>query len=74
MYWDNITAQLSPFLDRGAGLSLYCHSMSRMLSALAGNHGVFAEQLVLGINFNTNHTWAAGTTEWRRWSFNSPPS
>lgn len=71
MYWDNITAQLSPFLDRGAGLSLYCHSMSCMLSALAGNHGVFAEQLVLGINFNTNHTRAAGTTEWRRWSFNS---
>ena len=71
MYWDTITAQLSPFLDRGAGLSLYCHSMSCMLSALAGNHGVRAEQLVLGVYFDTNHTRAAGTEDWRRWSFNS---
>jgi hypothetical protein len=71
MYWDNITAQLTPFLDRGAGLSLYCHSMSCMLSALAGNHGVQAEQLVLGVYFDTNYTRAAGTDSWQRWSFNS---
>ncbi len=71
IYWTSITAQLSGFLDRRAGLSLYCHSMSCTLSALAGNHGVFAEQLVLGVGFDTNLTRAAGTTEWRRWSFNS---
>jgi hypothetical protein len=29
MYWDNITAQLTPFLDRRAGLSLYCHCTRR---------------------------------------------
>lgn len=71
IYWDNITAQLTPFLDRTAGLRLYCHSMSCTLSALAGNHGVYAEQLVLGVNFDTNLTRAAGTDSWNRWSFNS---
>jgi hypothetical protein len=71
IYWDNITAQLTPFLDRAVGLRLYCHSMSCTLSALAGNHGVHAEQLVLGVYFNTNLTRAAGTDSWNRWSFNS---
>ena len=27
IYWDTITAQISAFLDRRSGLSLYCHSM-----------------------------------------------
>ena len=71
MYWSSITAQVSSFLDRREGLSLYCHSMSCMLSALAGNHGVRAEQIVLGVNFTTNLTRAAGTDSWRAWSFNS---
>ncbi len=71
MYWSSITAQMSSFLDRRAGLRLYCHSMSCMLSALAGNHGVRAEQIVLGVGFNTNYARAAGTDSWGRWSFNS---
>ena len=71
IYWDTITAQISAFLDRRSGLSLYCHSMSCTLSALAGNHGVFAEQLVLGVYFDTNLARAAGTSSWGRWSFNS---
>ena len=71
IYWDSITAQISAFLDRRSGLHLYCHSMSCTLSALAGNHGVFAEQLVLGVYFNTNLARAAGTSSWGRWSFNS---
>jgi len=71
IYWDNITAQLTPFLDRAVGLRLYCHSMSCMLSALAGNHGVHAEQLVLGVSFQTNLARAAGTDSWGRWGFNS---
>ena len=45
--------------------------MSCMLSALAGNHGVRAEQIVLGVGFNTNYARAAGTDSWGRWSFNS---
>jgi hypothetical protein len=71
MYWTSITADLSGFLDRSGGLNLYCHSMSCLLSALAGNHGVEAPQIVLGTYFNTNQTRAAGGDEWRRWSFNS---
>ena len=71
MYWSSITAQMSSFLDRRAGLRLYCHSMSCMLSALAGNHGVRAEQIVLGVNFTTNYARAAGTDSWDRWTFNS---
>jgi hypothetical protein len=71
MYWSSITAQISPFLDRREGLRLYCHSMSCMLSALAGNHGVMAEQIVLGVGFYTNYARAAGTDSWGRWSFNS---
>jgi hypothetical protein len=71
MYWTSITAQISSFLDRREGLRLYCHSMSCMLSALAGNHGVMAEQIVLGVGFYTNYARAAGTDTWGRWSFNS---
>ena len=71
IFWSEITAQISAFLDRRSGLHLYCHSMSCTLSALAGNHGVFAEQLVLGVDFYTNQTRAAGTDGWQRWGFNS---
>jgi hypothetical protein len=71
IYWTSITADLTGFLDRSGGLDLYCHSMSCLLSALAGNVGVEAEQIVLGVSFTTNQTRAAGGTTWRRWSFNS---
>lgn len=71
MFWSSITAQMSAFLDRRGGLRLYCHSMSCMLSALAGTHGVEAEQIVLGVGFYTNYARAAGTDSWGRWSFNS---
>ena len=71
MYWSSITADLSGFLDRTGGLDLYCHSMSCLLSALAGNVGVEAPQVVLGVYFTTNQTRAAGGDSWRRWSFNS---
>jgi len=71
MYWSSITAQVSSFLDRREGLSLYCHSMSCMLSALAGTHGVRAEQIVLGVSFRTNYARAAGTDSWGTWGFNS---
>jgi len=71
MYWTSITADLSGFLDRSSGLNLYCHSMSCLLSALSGNVGVDAPQIVLGVYFTTNQTRAAGGDEWRRWSFNS---
>ena len=71
IYWSSITADLTGFLDRSGGLNLYCHSMSCLLSAIAGNVGVEAEQIVLGVGFNTNQTRAAGSDSWRRWSFNS---
>lgn len=71
IYWSSITADLTGFLDRSSGLNLYCHSMSCLLSALAGNVGVEAHQIVLGVGFYTNQTRAAGTDDWQRWSFNS---
>ncbi len=71
IYWSSITADLTGFLDRSSGLNLYCHSMSCLLSALAGNVGVEAQQIVLGVGFTTNQTRAAGTDSWQRWGFNS---
>ncbi len=71
IYWENITADLTSFLDHSRGLSLYCHSMSCMLSTLAGHHGVFAEQIVLGVGFRTHLVRAAGSEDWLTWGFNS---
>jgi hypothetical protein len=69
--WDSITSDLSAWLDRDAGLRLYCHSMSCLLSTLGNSWGADAQQLVLGVNFRTNQTRAANDEDWLRWSFNS---
>lgn len=69
--WDSITSDLSAWLDRDAGLRLYCHSMSCLLSTLGNSWGADAQQLVLGVNFRTNQTRAAHAEDWLRWSFNS---
>ena len=71
MYWDSITSQLSDWLDRRQGLNLYCHSVSCLLSTLGQSWGADAEQIVLGVGFDTNLARAAGTETWGRWSFNS---
>ena len=71
IYWDSIQSNISGWLDREKGIHLYCHSVSCLLSTLAGNLGVEAEQIVLGVGFRTNLTRAAGTDDWLRWSFNS---
>ena len=45
--------------------------MSCLLSVLGNHWGIPAEQIVLGVGFQTNLTRAAGTEDWLRWSFNS---
>ena len=67
--WQYITADLSGWLDRSDGLDLYCHSVSCLLSTLAGHVGIDARQQVLGTSFQTNLTRAAGDDDWQRWSF-----
>ncbi len=71
IYWDYIWVGLSEWLDRDDGIELYCHSVSCLLSTLAGHWGVDAPQQVLGVGFETNLARAAGTDSWGRWSFNS---
>ena len=71
IYWDSISSDLSGWLDRSEGLALYCHSVSCLLSTLAGSVGVDAPQQVIGVGFTTNLTRAAGSETWQRWSFNS---
>jgi hypothetical protein len=71
IYWDYIWVDLSDWLDRDDGIELYCHSMSCLLSTIAGHWGVNAPQQVLGVGFRTNLARAAGTDSWGRWSFNS---
>lgn len=71
IYWDSITSELSSWLDRQDGLSLYCHSVSCLLSTLGQTWGVDAEQIVLGVGFQTNLARAAGSDSWGRWYFNS---
>jgi hypothetical protein len=71
IFWDYAWSELSSWLDRTDGVALYCHSMSCLLSTLAGHLGVYAPQQVLGVGFNTNLVRAAGTEEWLAWSFNS---
>ncbi len=71
IYWDSITSELSSWLDRSDGLSLYCHSVSCLLSTMAQTWGVDAEQSVLGVGFTTNQLRAAGQDGWSRYGFNS---
>lgn len=71
IYWEYTWSELTEWLDRDSGVRLYCHSMSCLLSVLAGSQGVYAPQQVLGVGFYTNLTRAAGTTDWLHWSFNS---
>lgn len=71
IYWESITSDLSSWLDRREGTHLYCHSVSCLLSTIAGHHGVRAEQQVLGVGFSTWYVLAAGTDTWSTWSFNS---
>lgn len=71
IYWESIESDLSAWLDRRKGLSLYCHSVSCLLSVLGNHWGLPAEQIVLGVGFQTNLTRAAGTEDWLSWSFNS---
>lgn len=71
IYWDYTWSELTEWLDRDSGVRLYCHSMSCLLSVLAGSQGVSAPQQVLGVGFYTNLTRAAGTEDWQHWSFNS---
>ncbi|MDP6931922.1 MAG: hypothetical protein QGG40_03360, partial [Myxococcota bacterium] len=54
IFWESISSDLSGWLDRSEGEHLYCHSMSCLLSVLAGNVGVDAPQQVLGVGFTTN--------------------
>lgn len=69
--WDYIWSDLGLWLDRTQGIELYCHSVSCLLSVLAGHWGVEAPQQVLGVGFTTNYTRAAGTESWQTWTFNS---
>ena len=71
VYWDWIWLDLSGWLARQDGIDLYCHSVSCLLSTLAGMWGVDAPQQVLGVGFTTNQTRAAGSETWQRWSFTS---
>lgn len=71
IYWEYAWSEVGEWLDRDDGIRLYCHSLSCLFSVLAGHVGVYAPQQVLGVNFRTNLTRAAGTTDWLAWSFNS---
>ena len=71
IYWNYMWVDLAEWLDRDQGIELYCHSMSCLLSTLAGHWGINAPQQVLGVGFDTNLARAAGTDSWGRWSFNS---
>lgn len=71
VYWSSITSDLTGWLDRQSGTHLYCHSVSCLLSTLAGHLGVRAEQQVLGVGFSTRYVLAAGTDDWATWNFTS---
>ena len=71
IYWEDITSELSDWLDREQGARLYCHSVSCLLSTLGQTWGADVEQIVLGVSFTTNLTRAAGSEDWRSWGFNS---
>ena len=71
IYWDEIWVEMTDWLDRTDGIELYCHSVACVLSSQANHLGIEANYLTLGVNFTTRLTRAAGSDEWRRWSFNS---
>lgn len=71
IYWEYTWSELTGWLDRDDGVRLYCHSLSCLLSVLAGSQGVYAPQQVLGVGFTTNLVRAANTEDWLRWGFNS---
>lgn len=71
IYWRSITSELSDWLDRRLGTHLYCHSVSCLLSVMGDHWGIDAEQIVLGVGFQTNLARAAGSDSWGRWYFNS---
>jgi len=71
VYWDYVWVELTDWLDHSDGTDLYCHSMSCLLSTLAGHVGVDARQQILGHYFDTHLTRAAGTSDWQDWYFYS---
>ena len=71
IYWDEIWVEMTDWLDRTDGIDLYCHSVACVLSSQANHLGIDANYLTLGVGFTTHLTRAAGSTNWRRWSFNS---
>jgi hypothetical protein len=71
IYWDYIWFDMSGWLARDDGVDLYCHSLACLLSAQANQVGIEAEYVTLAQGFTTHMVRAAGTEDWRRWSFNS---
>jgi hypothetical protein len=79
IYWSRIWLEMSDWLDRRQGIDLYCHSVACLLSSQANHLGLEAEYITLvnrshpetGALFTTFLTRAAGSTQWRRWTFNS---
>ena len=79
IYWDRIWVEMSDFLDRQQGIDLYCHSVACVVSSQANHLGLETEYITIvneahpetGRTFRTWLTRAAGTTTWRRWTFNS---
>ncbi len=71
IYWEYAWSDLTGWLDRDEGIRLYCHSVSCLLSTLAGHVGVDAPQQVLGVGFTTHLVRSAGATTWQAWGFNS---
>lgn len=79
IYWDRIWTEMSDFLDRTQGLNLYCHSVACLLASQANHYGIEAEYVTIvhrdhpesSRRFRTWLTRAAGSEEWRQWTFNS---
>jgi hypothetical protein len=70
---------MGDWLDRQNGIDLYCHSLACLLSSQANHLGIEAEYITIvdqrhpdtGQRFTTWLTRAAGTDNWRQWTFNS---
>lgn len=79
IYWDRIWLDMGDWLDRDSGIDLYCHSLACLLSSQANHLGIETEYITIvderhpttGQRFTTRLTRAAGTTNWRQWTFNS---
>jgi len=69
--WSYTWVEMSDWLARSNGIDLYCHSLACVLSSEANHLGLPAEYVTLAYNFQTHLTRAAGSDDWRRWSFNS---